>query len=90
MNKKELIAAVSEKTGLSKGNCETVIEGLAKVTAQALYARDEITLPGIGKLSIQATKERTGKNPATGDTMTIPAGSRIKFKALKALKDAAL
>ncbi len=90
MNKKELISAVSAKTGLSKATCETVMVGLARATAQALSARDEITLIGIGKLSTQATKERSGKNPSTGEMMTIPAGTRIKFKALKAMKDAVL
>lgn len=88
MTKKQLIANLFVDSGLSRADCEKVIDTLAKFTAETLADRNKVILPGIGSLSIQATKERIGRNPATGEMMTIPAGKRIKFKPLQGLKNA--
>lgn len=87
MTKKELIATISERTGTSKASVELVLDALAAVTCDVIGRGAEITLPGIVKLDVQAKAEREYRNPQTGAVMVVAAGKRVRFKALKALKD---
>ena len=77
MNKQELIASMTEKTGLSKK--DTVEETLSK--------GDKIQLVGFGSFEIRNRAARTGKNPLTGEEMNIPAAKVPAFKPGKALKE---
>ena len=80
MNKTELVAAVAEQAGLSKKDAEAAVKAFTDVVAEALKAGDKIQL-----VSERAARE--GRNPRTGETMTIEASKTPKFKAGKALKD---
>ena len=89
MNKAELIAALQNHSGLAnKKDIEAVLEGLSAVITETLKAGDDVTLIGLGKFSAQAKPERQGRNPRTGEALTISASNSAKFTVAKALKDA--
>lgn len=88
MNQAELVAAVTAKTDLSKKQTETLLKIVGDVVTDALAGGDEVTFPGLGKLSVKTTAARKGRNPATGAEINIPAKKAPKFTAAKALKDA--
>lgn len=91
MNKAELIDALAEKHAgevLSKAGFNRVLDTLGEITQEALADGDEVTLPGIGKLTVKAKAARVGRNPRTGEAVEVPARYVPKFSAAKALKDA--
>ena len=87
MNKTELVAAVAEQAGLSKKDAEAAVKAFTDVGAEALKAGDKIQLVGFGTFEVSERAAREGRNPRTGETMTIEASKTPKFKAGKALKD---
>ncbi len=87
MNKTDLINAVAEKASMTKVDAEKAIKATFDAITNELSDGGKITLIGFGTFEVQERKERTGKNPQTGATMTIPAKKVPKFKAGKALKD---
>ena len=87
MNKTELVAAVAEQAGLSKKDAEAAVKAFTDVVAEALKAGDKIQLVGFGTFEVSERAAREGRNPRTGETMTIEASKTPKFKAGKALKD---
>ena len=86
MNKTELVAAVAEQAGLSKKDAEAAVKAFTDVVAEALKAGDKIQLVGFGTFEVSERAAREGRNPRTGETMTIEASKTPKFKAGKALK----
>lgn len=87
MNKTELIAAVAEKTGLSKKDTESVITAALDVIAAALAEDEKVQLVGFGAFEVKSRAARLGRNPKTKETIEIPASKVPVFKAGKALKD---
>ena len=87
MNKTELVAALAEQAGLSKKDAEAAVKAFTDVVAEALKAGDKIQLVGFGTFEVSERAAREGRNPRTGETMTIEASKTPKFKAGKALKD---
>jgi DNA-binding protein HU-beta len=87
MNKTDLINAVAEKAQMTKVDAEKAIKATFDAITNELSQGGKITLIGFGTFEVQERKERTGKNPQTGATMTIPAKKVPKFKPGKALKD---
>ena len=85
MNKTELIAAVAEKSGLSKKDSEAAT--IAAIT-EALKAEDKVQIVGFGSFEVKKKAAHMGRNPRTGKTMEIAASKNPTFKAGKALKDA--
>ena len=88
MNKTELVAAIAEKTGLTKKDAEGAVKAFTDTVAEQLKAGDKIQLVGFGTFEVAERAARTGKNPQTGEAIKIPASKAPKFKAGKALKDA--
>lgn len=88
MNKTEFIAAVAEKAEISKKDSEKALKAFVDVVAEQLKAGDKVQLVGFGTLEVSERAAREGRNPQTGETMTIAACKAPKFKAGKALKDA--
>lgn len=88
MNKTELIAAVAEKTDLSKKDADTAVSAVLGAITDALKAGDKIQLVGFGTFEVRNRAAKQGRNPRTGETMTVPASKVPAFKAGKALKDA--
>ncbi len=87
MNKAELVAAIADKTELSKKDAEAALKAFTDVVAEELKKGEKIQLVGFGTFEVSERAARTGRNPQTGEEMTIPASKSPKFKAGKALKD---
>jgi len=87
MNKSELIDAVAESSGLSKGDAGRAVDALIKTITETLAKGGSVTLVGFGTFAVKARAERTGRNPQTGETITIKAAKIPSFKAGKLLKD---
>ena len=87
MNKQELIAAVANTSGLAKGDASRAVEAVFDTISAQLRKGDEVRLVGFGTFAVSKRKASTGRNPRTGEPMTIKASSQPKFKAGKVLKD---
>ena len=88
MNKQQLIGAVADSAGLSKGDAARAVEALVETISDALKRGEEVRLVGFGTFTLSRRKASTGRNPRTGAPMSIKASSQPKFKAGKLLKDA--
>ncbi|MEG0962115.1 MAG: HU family DNA-binding protein [Lachnospiraceae bacterium] len=87
MNKAELVAAMAEKTELSKKDAEKALKAFTDVVTEELKKGEKIQLVGFGTFEISERAARTGRNPQSGEEMMIQASKAPKFKAGKALKD---
>ena len=87
MNKTELVAAIAEKTQLTKKDSEMALKAFVNVVSEELKKGEKIQLVGFGTFEISNRAARTGKNPQTGNAIDIPASKAPKFKAGKALKE---
>ena len=87
MNKTELIAAVAEKAEISKKDAEKAVKAFTDVVSEELVNGGKIQLVGFGTFEVCERPAREGRNPRTGETMTIAATKTPKFKVGKALKD---
>lgn len=88
MTKTQTISALAERTGTSKAQVSEMLDQLAQLAYEE--AENGFIIPGIGKLVLVHRKARTGRNPATGETIQIPAKKAVKFRVSKACKDAVL
>ncbi len=88
MNKNDLISAVADSSGLTRGDAMKAVEGVFEAISGSLKKGDEVRLVGFGTFSVARRKASTGRNPRTGEPMQIKASSQPKFKAGKGLKDA--
>ena len=88
MTKSQTMATLSEKTGLSKKQTAEFMDELANLAYKE--AKNGFTVPGLGKLVIVDRKARMGRNPATGQPISIPAKRVLKFRIAKQAKDAVL
>ena len=87
MNKTEFIAAVAGKAELSKKDAEKAVKAFMDVVAEELKKGEKVQLVCFGTFEVSERGAREGRNPQTGETMTIVASKNAKFKAGKALKD---
>ena len=81
MNKTELVAAMAKETNLSKKDVEAVLKSFTDVVADELKKGGKIQLVGFGTFEVSERAAREGRNPQTGETMTIAASKAPKFKA---------
>jgi DNA-binding protein HU-beta len=87
MNKVDLINALAAKNELTKKDAEKAVNAVLDLIAGALKDGDKVQLMGFGSFEVKERAARTGKNPATGETIDIPASKAVVFKSGKALKD---
>lgn len=87
MNKAQLIEAIVAKSNMSKKDADVALAAVVDSIKDALKAGDKVQLVGFGTFSVKTRAARTGKNPATGATIQIPACKVPAFAAGKALKD---
>ena len=87
MNRVELIAAMAEKSGLTKKDAEKALAAFTTVVAETLKADEKISLVGFGTFETKARAERQGINPKTKEKIVIAASKAPSFKAGKSLKD---
>ncbi|MFR6065614.1 MAG: HU family DNA-binding protein [Eubacterium sp.] len=88
MNKTELVAAVATKAELSKKDAEEAVKAVMDSITEALADGDKVALVGFGTFEVKTRAARTGKNPRTGEAISIPESKVPSFKAGAALKNA--
>lgn len=88
MNKNDLVTAVANSAGLSKSDAGKAVDAVFDAITSALKGGDEVRLVGFGTFSVASRAASEGRNPRTGDKITIPASKQPKFKAGKGLRDA--
>lgn len=86
MTKAELIAAISEKTGLTKAQAESAFSATFEVITNAMKS-EKVMVPGFGGFSTKVREARKGRNPATGMEMIIPKSTVVSFKPATQLKE---
>jgi DNA-binding protein HU-beta len=90
MTKSQTMAALAEATGMSKKDVGMFMEKMVDLAYKHTKSDGEFVLPGVGKLVKVHRAERMGRNPATGESIKIPAKTVVKFRVAKAAKDAIL
>jgi DNA-binding protein HU-beta len=83
----ELVGALAETTGLSKAKAKEVLDAHAELLINELKENGSVQLVGIGKLKLGQRAERQGRNPSTGEAITIKASKTVKFSGGKRFKD---
>lgn len=87
MNISELAKGVATSTGSNEADAKKAITAVFDQIADAAAKGEEVSIPGFGKFAIKDRPERQGRNPATGEAMTIAASKKVAFTAAKGLKD---
>jgi DNA-binding protein HU-beta len=87
MNKGELVDKVAEKADVTKKQADAVLTAAIESIMEAVSDGEKVTLVGFGSFELRERKEREGRNPKTGETMTIPASKVPAFSAGKLFKD---
>ena len=90
MTKTQVIAALAESTEMSKKEVAEFMEKLVTLAYSEVKNNGEFVIQGIGKMVKMNRKARQGRNPATGETIQIPAKTVVKFRLAKAAKEAVL
>ncbi len=90
MTKSQLMAYLAEKSGLAKKDVVKFMDILTETAYNEVKSNGEFTIPGVGKLVKKHRNARQGRNPATGETIQIPAKTVVKFRVAKAAKEAIL
>lgn len=88
MNKTELIAAVAERTGLTKKDAEKAVNATVEVVTAQLVQGEKVQLAGFGSFEVKTREARVGRNPRTNEAIEIPASKTPAFKASKNLREA--
>ena len=88
LSKSQLAATVADEAAITKKQAVQILDLIAALAHK--HAKNTFTLPGIGKLVLVNRKARVGRNPATGESIKIPAKKVVKFRVAKAAKDAIL
>jgi DNA-binding protein HU-beta len=90
MTQSEVINYFAERSGMKRAEVKQIFEDLAELATSQVKSSGEFVLPGFGKLVKSQRKAREGRNPATGETIQIPAKTTLKFRVGKAMKDSVL
>jgi len=90
MTKAQIIAALAEKTSMKKSEVTNVLDIITALAYSEVKKNGEFVLPGFGKMVKVNRKERMGRNPATGESIKIPAKTVVKFRLAKAAKEAVM
>jgi DNA-binding protein HU-beta len=78
---------LAAKNEISKKDAEKAVNGVLDLIAEALKAGDKVQIMGFGAFEVKERAARTGKNPATGETIQIEASKQVRFTAGKTLKN---
>jgi DNA-binding protein HU-beta len=87
MNNTELAEALTAAHELTKADARKLVDAVFRAIADAAAKGEEISLNGFGKFKVKDTPARDGRNPATGETITIKASKKLTFTPAKAVKD---
>ncbi|WP_070152032.1 HU family DNA-binding protein [Sphingobium phenoxybenzoativorans] len=87
MNQAELVDALAADQGIAKSDAKKFLDAAFGVIASAAAKGEEISINGFGKFKVKDSPARDGRNPATGETISIAASRKLAFSPAKALKD---
>ncbi len=87
MTKAELVSRMADDAGITKGTAEKALNSLIAAVADALASGDKVTLVGFGTFDVAERAQREGRNPRTGEVITIPASRVVRFKVGNKLRD---
>jgi DNA-binding protein HU-beta len=87
MTKADLVSKIAGDGGITKAQAEKAVDGFVAAVTDALSSGDKVTLVGFGTFSVGSRTAREGRNPRTGEKITIPASKVVKFKPGKSLSD---
>jgi DNA-binding protein HU-beta len=87
MTKADLVARIADESGINKATAERALNSFVNAVTDALAKGEKITLVGFGTFSLVERAQREGRNPRTGEAITIQASKVVKFKAGSKLKD---
>jgi len=88
LNKTELVSELAQKVDMTKKDAEKVVNAFFSTIEEALKSGDKVQLIGFGTFEVRERQARKGRNPQSGEEISIPAARVPAFKAGKALKDA--
>ncbi|HPQ95281.1 MAG: HU family DNA-binding protein [Thiothrix sp.] len=88
MNKTEMIDAVSARSGLTKADADRAYKAFVEVITEQLIKGEQVSLIGFGTFLVRERQARSGRNPRTGEAISIESAKIPAFKAGKAIKDA--
>jgi DNA-binding protein HU-beta len=86
MTKNELAERIAQRADLGVGQARNVVDTVIEAISEELARGGEVALAGFGKFSVSHRAARQGRNPATGQTISIPASKAARFSAASALK----
>ena len=87
MTKADLVAKIASKSSLTKAAAERMLNATLASIQTVLAKESKLTLTGFGTFAVESRKARKGRNPRTGEVITIPASKVVKFRPGKTLKD---
>lgn len=87
MNKKELVEQISRSGNMSRAAARRALDRVIANMAEAMSKGDKVTLSGFGSFRVMDRAEQEGRNPQTGERITIPARRVIKFRPAERLKE---
>ncbi len=90
MNRKELVAALAERTESEKKTADAFLSAFTEVVTETVAAGDPVAISGFCKFARVERAARMGRNPATGEAIKIAASKKARITPLKAFKDAVL
>lgn len=88
MTKADLVDQIAARASMTKASAERVLNSFLESVKEGLAQEGKLTLMGFGTFAVESRKARQGRNPRTGETITIPAAKMVKFRPGKMLKDA--
>ena len=88
MTKSDLVARVAARTELSNSGAADLLDAMLATITEALASGSSVTIAGFGTFSVKERAARRGRNPRTGEAITIAASKGVSFKAGKGLRDA--
>jgi DNA-binding protein HU-beta len=90
LNRRELVAALAERTGAEKKTTDAFLTAFTDVVTETVAGGDPVAISGFAKFARVERAARMGRNPATGEAIKIPASKKVRVTPLKAFKDAVL
>ncbi|MGF7154970.1 HU family DNA-binding protein [Novosphingobium gossypii] len=87
MNNSDLAEAIAADHGITKTDARKIVDAVFDAIGDAAVKGEEVSLNGFGKFKVKDSPEREGRNPATGEAMTIKASKKLTFTAAKGVKD---
>jgi integration host factor subunit alpha len=87
VNKKHVVQAIHDKVGFSKRETSAIVDKTIELVKSSLAAEDPVLISSFGKFDIREKKAHKGRNPQTGEAITIPARKVVTFRASRVLKE---